>query len=179
MRKYQMIHPVGREMVDLRTFEAEIKNAVAEIMPFAKVEVAANYYTVEPSPYHSQAIKIGQILGKIATLRQYSIQITRTFCSVEVLEEVEQQTTDASTTTIESKPIQTQKGGGGRGRKKKYIDINEMIRDYLPMSRKKARKFVLSYLNTKRIGNKIYVDREELEQILANPDIEKYPLYQN
>ena len=81
MRKYQMIHPVGREMVDLCTFEAEIKNAVAEIMPFAKVEVAANYYTVEPSPYHSQAIKIGQILGKIATLRQYSIQITRTFCS--------------------------------------------------------------------------------------------------
>ena len=54
------------------------------------------------------------------------------------------------------------------GEKRKYIDINEMIRDYLPMSRKKARKFVLSYLNTKRIGNKIYVDREELEQILAN-----------
>lgn len=65
------------------------------------------------------------------------------------------------------------------GEKRKYIDINEMIRDYLPMSRKKARKFVLSYLNTKRIGNKIYVDREELEQILVNPDIEKYPLYQN
>lgn len=61
------------------------------------------------------------------------------------------------------------------GEKRKYIDINEIIRDYLPMSRKKARKFVLSYLNTKRIGNKIYVDREELEQILANPDIEKYP----
>lgn len=119
MRKYQMIHPVGREMVDLRTFEAEIKNAVAEIMPFAKVEVAANYYTVEPSPYHSQAIKIGQILGKIATLRQYSIQITRTFCSVEVVEEVEQQTTEASTAAIESQPIQTQKDGGGRGRKKK------------------------------------------------------------
>ena len=119
MRKYQMIHPVGREMIDLRTFETEIKQAVAEIMPIAKVEVAANYYTVEPSPYHSQAIKIGQILGKIATLRQYSIQITRTFCSVEVMEEVEQQTTDASTATIESKPIQTQKDGGGRGRKKK------------------------------------------------------------
>ena len=59
LRNEVMIHPVGREMVDLRTFEAEIKNAVAEIMPFAKVEVAANYYTVEPSSYHSQAIKIG------------------------------------------------------------------------------------------------------------------------
>ena len=117
MRKYQMIHPVGREMVDLRTFEAEIKNAVAEIMPFAKVEVAANYYTVEPSPYHSQAIKIGQILGKIATLRQYCIQITRTFCSVEVVEEVEPPV-DGETSNI-SKPIQTQKDGGGRGRKKK------------------------------------------------------------
>ena len=117
MRKYQMIHPIGREMIDLRTFETEIKNAVAEIMPIAKVEVAANYYTVEPSPYHSQAIKIGQILGKIATLRQYSIQITRTFCSVEVVEEVETPV-DGEASNI-SKPIQTQKGGGGRGRKKK------------------------------------------------------------
>lgn len=33
------------------------------------------------------------------------------------------------------------------GEKRKYIDINEIIRDYLPMSRKKARKFVLSYPN--------------------------------
>ena len=66
------------------------------------------------------------------------------------MEEVEQQTTeDTSTATIESKPIQMQKGGGGRGRKRKYIDINEILRDYLPIRRKKARKFVL-YLHSLR-----------------------------
>lgn len=115
MRKYQMIHPIGRSIVDLRNYESEIKEAVAEIMPFAKVEVAADYYTVSPSPCHSQAIKIGQILGKNAALRQYSIQITRSFCSVEVVEEVESpvEANDVATLT------QTQKGGGGRGRKKK------------------------------------------------------------
>ena len=42
MRKYQMIHPVGREMVDLRTFEAEIKNAVAEIMSY-RSRIALKY----------------------------------------------------------------------------------------------------------------------------------------
>ncbi len=61
--------------------------------------------------------------------------------------------------------------------KRKYIDIAEITRTYLPMSKKKARKFVLAYLNVKRIGNKIYVERDKLEELLANPDIEKYPLF--
>jgi len=60
---------------------------------------------------------------------------------------------------------------------RKYVDINEIITEYLPMSKKKARKFVQMYLNIKRIGNKIYVDREQLESLLDNPDYEKFPLF--
>ena len=33
------------------------------------------------------------------------------------------------------------------------------------------------YLNIRRIGNKIYVERDKLEELLANPDIERYPLF--
>ncbi len=60
---------------------------------------------------------------------------------------------------------------------RKYIDIAEITKSYLPMSRKKARKFVLMYLNVKRIGNKIYVEREQLENLLGNPDLESLPLF--
>ena len=60
---------------------------------------------------------------------------------------------------------------------RKYIDIAEITKSYLPMSKKKARKFVQMYLNVKRIGNKIYVEREKLEELLANPDIEQLPLF--
>ena len=60
---------------------------------------------------------------------------------------------------------------------RKYIDINEITTNYLPTSKKKARKFVQMYLNTKKIGNKIYVDREQLEELLANPDYERFPLF--
>lgn len=60
--------------------------------------------------------------------------------------------------------------------KRKYIDIEEIVQSYLPMSKKKARKFVQSYLETKKIGNKIYVEREKLEALLANPDRERFPL---
>lgn len=61
--------------------------------------------------------------------------------------------------------------------KRKYIDIAEITRTYLPVSKKKARKFVLAYLNCKRIGNKIFVEREALEELLANPEVDKFPLF--
>lgn len=56
------------------------------------------------------------------------------------------------------------------------VDISEIIQLYLPVSRRKARKFVSLYLEPKRIGNRIYVDREQLEQLLSDPNREKFPL---
>ena len=53
---------------------------------------------------------------------------------------------------------------------------NEVIESYLPMSKKKARKFVIRYLDHKRIGNKIYVDRIKLEELLKREDVESFPL---
>ena len=51
-----------------------------------------------------------------------------------------------------------------------------VIESYLPMSKKKARKFVIRYLDHKRIGNKIYVDRIKLEELLKREDVESFPL---
>ena len=57
-----------------------------------------------------------------------------------------------------------------------WVDISEITRSYLPVSRKKARKFIWLYLEPKRIGNRLYVNRAELERLLADPDREAFPL---
>ena len=56
------------------------------------------------------------------------------------------------------------------------VDINEITERYLPVSKRKARKFVSLYLEPKRIGNRIFVEREKLERLLSDPDREKFPL---
>ncbi len=60
-------------------------------------------------------------------------------------------------------------------KKSAMVGITEITRDYLPVSRRKARQFVALYLEPKRIGNRIYVDRQQLEALLAS-DREKFPL---
>ena len=60
--------------------------------------------------------------------------------------------------------------------KRQHIDINEVIESCLPMSKKKARKFAIRYLDYKRIGNKIYVDRIKLEELLKREDVESFSL---
>lgn len=59
--------------------------------------------------------------------------------------------------------------------KRALVDISEIISCYLPVSRRKARKFVSLYLEPKRIGNRIYVDRVQLEKLLSS-DRESFPL---
>lgn len=59
--------------------------------------------------------------------------------------------------------------------KSTLVGITEITERYLPVSKRKARKFVLLYLETKRIGNRIYVDRRQLEQLLSS-DRENFPL---
>ena len=61
-------------------------------------------------------------------------------------------------------------------RKTEWVDICELTTCYLPCSKRKARKFVDLYLSPKRVGNRIYVERQQLEQLLADPDRECFPL---
>lgn len=57
-----------------------------------------------------------------------------------------------------------------------WVDICELTTCYLPVSKRKARKFVDLYLTPKRVGNRIYVERRQLEQLLGDPDRESFPL---
>ena len=61
-------------------------------------------------------------------------------------------------------------------RKTEWVDICELTACYLPVSKRKARKFVNLYLTPKRVGNRIYVERAQLERLLADPDRESFPL---
>ena len=56
------------------------------------------------------------------------------------------------------------------------VGITEITERYLPMSRRKARKFVSMYLDPIQIGNQIYVKRDQLEGLLNDPAHEKFPL---
>ena len=62
-------------------------------------------------------------------------------------------------------------------RKSALVDINEIVEAYLPVSKKKARKFIALYLEAKKIGNRLYVEREKLEEILTDPDRTNFPLW--
>lgn len=61
-------------------------------------------------------------------------------------------------------------------RQTEWVDICELVSVYIPVSKRKARKFVETYLTPKRVGNRIYVQRQQLEQLLADPDRENFPL---
>lgn len=56
------------------------------------------------------------------------------------------------------------------------VGITEITERYLPMSKRKARKFVSLYLDPIQIGNQIFVQRDQLEKLLYDPDQENYPL---
>ena len=57
------------------------------------------------------------------------------------------------------------------------VGITEISQTYLPMSRKRVRKFVSLYLDPIFIGNRMYVDRAKLEALLNDPGREKFPLH--
>lgn len=60
--------------------------------------------------------------------------------------------------------------------KSKLVGITEITKQYLPISKKRARRFAVLYLDAKRIGNRIFVERDKLEALLSDPDREKFPL---
>ena len=49
--------------------------------------------------------------------------------------------------------------------KRQYITISEIQDEYLPISKKKIRILVRKYLPTRMLGNRIFVDREKLEEL--------------
>lgn len=59
---------------------------------------------------------------------------------------------------------------------RKYLSINDIQKEYLPVSKKRIRSFVQQYLPVKRIGGRLFIDRAALEQLLADPERERFPL---
>lgn len=59
---------------------------------------------------------------------------------------------------------------------RKYININDIQAEYLPISKKKIRFFVKKYLQVKTIGGRLFVEREALEKLLADSENQKFAL---
>ena len=55
-------------------------------------------------------------------------------------------------------------------RKRQYLTITEIQEEYLSMSKKRIRSLVKRYLPTKMIGNRIFVERSKLEELLENSE---------
>ena len=56
------------------------------------------------------------------------------------------------------------------------MSIDDIQKEYLPISKKKIRALVKNYLCVKTIGGRMFVDRTELERILGDPDRERFSL---
>lgn len=59
---------------------------------------------------------------------------------------------------------------------RKYLSIDDIQNEYLPVSKKKIRSFAKQYLNAKMIGGRLYVERESLEKVLSDPNRNNLPL---
>ena len=57
-----------------------------------------------------------------------------------------------------------------------WVGISEIQEKYLPLSKRRVRKFIALYLEPKRFGHRIFVEREKLEALLSDPDRERFPL---
>ena len=60
--------------------------------------------------------------------------------------------------------------------KRKYLTIDDIQKQYLHVGKKRIRALVKKYLQVKMIGGRMYVDRDALEQLLADPEREHLPL---
>lgn len=58
----------------------------------------------------------------------------------------------------------------------KLVGITEITKVYLPISKKRARRFVSIYLDPVFIGNRMFVEREKLESLLSDPKRDRFPL---
>ena len=60
---------------------------------------------------------------------------------------------------------------------RKFLSIDDIQREYLPVSKKRIRLLVKKYLPAKVIGSRIFVEREALEDLLTNPESNEFSLY--
>lgn len=56
------------------------------------------------------------------------------------------------------------------------VGITEITERYLPLSKRRARRFVSLYLEPIRIGNRIFVEKEKLEKLLSSSGDRSFPL---
>ena len=59
---------------------------------------------------------------------------------------------------------------------RQYLTISEIQDEYLPISKKKIRILVKKYLPTRMLGNRIFVDRAKLEELLSSEDGQRLDL---
>lgn len=58
----------------------------------------------------------------------------------------------------------------------KLVGITEISKVYMPISKKRIRRFVSIYLDPIFIGNRMFVDRSKLEALLTDPVRDRFPL---
>lgn len=58
---------------------------------------------------------------------------------------------------------------------RKFLSIDDIQREYLPVSKKRIRMFVKKYLPAKVIGSRIFVERTALERLLVSPETNEFP----
>jgi hypothetical protein len=56
------------------------------------------------------------------------------------------------------------------------VGITEITERYLPLSKRRVRRFVSLYLEPVRISNRIFVKREKLEKLLSSSGDRSFPL---
>ena len=59
---------------------------------------------------------------------------------------------------------------------RKYLTIEEIQKQYLPISKKRLRAFSKQHLSPKIIGGRIFVERQQLEELLTSPDKDYFPI---
>ena len=96
MRKYMLASKDAKDDVDLREYQQIIQDAVHEVLPHATVQVEATYYTVSPTPKQGDAVRIGRAICR-STLKKYCVQIPKLFSSIEVKEDITNETTQKRT----------------------------------------------------------------------------------
>lgn len=52
---------------------------------------------------------------------------------------------------------------------RKYLSVDDVYNEYLPVSKKRIRMMIKRYIPYKVIGGRIFVARSDLERLLADP----------
>ena len=59
---------------------------------------------------------------------------------------------------------------------RKFLTINEIQKEFLPISKKRIRALVKQHLNVKVIGSRMFVERGQLENLLSSTEQNCFPI---